>query len=222
MEKEMIVYDFSEITDVLNAPEIRMAKVETREEASADAKPTLAELVATLQEQHKDIPIKILPNGEVVIDAEWANTEIDQLEAAVSRLKEERDDLTRIFELQRKRERPWIERWRKETGKHDSVPGYGATLQWICDKADAAEAALVRAERIAKEASLIIGDDRHDDEGCRFVGAGGEDGGQDGVTCFACLAQDELAKIRVEKLTTSAGKDERREVAGGPDGVLNA
>jgi MoxR-like ATPase len=26
------------------------------------------------------------------------------------------------------------------------------------------------------------------------------------VTCFACLAQDELAKIRVEKLTTPAGE----------------
>src|SRR5262245_55570097 len=52
---------------------------------------------------------------------------------------EEVTDLTRTFELQRKRERPWIERWRQETGKHDSVPDYGATLEWIMDKAEQAE-----------------------------------------------------------------------------------
>lgn len=53
-------------------------------------------------------------------------------------LEKEVQELVGIFELQRKRERPWIERWRQETGKELSVPDYGALLQWIMDKADSA------------------------------------------------------------------------------------
>ena len=62
-----------------------------------------------------------------------------------------------------------------------------------------ARAALTRAEEIAKETSVMIEDDIHELAGCRFTGAGGDD--DVGVSCWACLVQDKLAEIRVEKLT---------------------
>lgn len=55
-------------------------------------------------------------------------------------------ELTGIFELQRKREQPWIERWRQETGKELSVPDYGEMLNWIMDKAEKAERELENLE----------------------------------------------------------------------------
>lgn len=67
-------------------------------------------------------------------------TEVERLRKHVTALEQERDELIAIFDLQRKRERPWIERWRQETGKHDTLPDYGAMLEWVIGKADAAEA----------------------------------------------------------------------------------
>ena len=54
-------------------------------------------------------------------------------------LEKEVQELVGIFELQRKREKPWIERWRQETGKELSVPDYGALLQWIMERAERSE-----------------------------------------------------------------------------------
>lgn len=64
--------------------------------------------------------------------------ELSELES----LREKNAELEHIFELQRVRERPWIERWRRETGKELSLPDYGAMLEWIMTKAETAEAQL--------------------------------------------------------------------------------
>lgn len=66
-------------------------------------------------------------------------------------LEKEVVELTGIFELQRKRERPWIERWRQETGKDLSVPDYGEMLNWIMDKAEKAKKELENLEHYKTE-----------------------------------------------------------------------
>lgn len=66
-------------------------------------------------------------------------------------LEKEVQELVGIFELQRKREKPWIERWRQETGKELSVPDYGEMLNWIMDKAERAERELENIEVERKE-----------------------------------------------------------------------
>ncbi len=53
-------------------------------------------------------------------------------------LQDRNDELKRLFELQRERARPWIERWRVATGKTLSVPDYGDMLGFICDRGDRA------------------------------------------------------------------------------------
>jgi putative chitinase len=49
---------------------------------------------------------------------------------------------------------------------------------------------LKKIKELAEEASLTIDDVWHVDDGCRLSGT------EEGVTCFACLAQDKLAEIR--------------------------
>lgn len=62
-------------------------------------------------------------------------------------------------------------------------------------------AALDKAEEIARQASLMLADEHHDYNGCRFTGADVEEEHEEvGVTCFACLVQDKLAEIRAERL----------------------
>lgn len=63
----------------------------------------------------------------------------ERLETKVRELTTEAAELTHIFELQRKREKPWIKRWREWTGKHDSLPDYGDFLEFIVDMAEKAE-----------------------------------------------------------------------------------
>lgn len=60
-------------------------------------------------------------------------THIRELQAQV-------DEYDHLFELQRQRERPWLEQWREETGKHDTLPDYGETLNWLMTKAEQARA----------------------------------------------------------------------------------
>jgi hypothetical protein len=43
-------------------------------------------------------------------------------------------ELTHIFELQRKREQPFIDLWRKATGIEFSFPDYGEFLKWLMEK----------------------------------------------------------------------------------------
>ena len=62
---------------------------------------------------------------------------------AVEALREDLAGYDSLFNLQQKRERPWIEAWRKATGKHDTLPDYGKLLAWICDRAETAEARVV-------------------------------------------------------------------------------
>lgn len=100
-----------------------------------------------------------------------ADTEVTRLQAAnahwhlrVSQMKTDADatevlrervaEHDSLFDLAQKRERPWIEAWRKATGKHNTLPDYGEMLAWICDRAEAAEAHVVELagalEAIAK------------------------------------------------------------------------
>lgn len=94
-------------------------------------------------------------------DAEALKTALDALEdvasggtviqyvvglaAAVVRLRERctvlqetADDLERLFELHRERERPWIKQWRAETGRTLALPDYGDMLVFIAARADRA------------------------------------------------------------------------------------
>lgn len=57
---------------------------------------------------------------------------LTQLDASNALVRE----LTHIFELQREREKPWIERWRQETGKELTLPDYGELLNWLFDNLD--------------------------------------------------------------------------------------
>jgi hypothetical protein len=54
-------------------------------------------------------------------------------------------------------------------------------------------------KEIAREVSLMIPDDAHDRNGCRFVSTHLDDVDDDSerpeATCWACLAQDKLAEI---------------------------
>jgi putative chitinase len=64
--------------------------------------------------------------------------------------------------------------------------------------------ALKRIKELAEQASLTIDDVWHVDDGCRLSGT------EEGVTCFACLAQDKIAEIRTlaEKALTFAITDD--------------
>lgn len=68
-----------------------------------------------------------------------------ELIAEVGTLREENYEFEQIAALQRKREQPWIERWREEDPEKraNMLPDYGQIMGWIMDKAEAAEA-LVR------------------------------------------------------------------------------
>ncbi len=55
---------------------------------------------------------------------------------SVQSVMDDNVSLNHIFELQATRERPWIERWRKETGKENCLPDYGEMLAWLAGKAD--------------------------------------------------------------------------------------
>ena len=76
-----------------------------------------------------------------------ANKECDAMHARLAEVERERDkalvevdEYEHLSDLQRKREQPWIEQWRVETGQPLSLPDYGQMLGWILDKADAAQA----------------------------------------------------------------------------------
>ena len=64
----------------------------------------------------------------------------NKLIAAVEALREDVAGYKSLFDMAQKRERPWIEAWRKATGKHGTLPDYGKLLAWICDRAEAGQA----------------------------------------------------------------------------------
>jgi len=66
-------------------------------------------------------------------------------------LAADRDELQGTFDLQRRRETPWIERWRREDpARANTLPDYGELLRWILDKADVAEARWAARERLMR------------------------------------------------------------------------
>jgi len=74
--------------------------------------------------------------------------ELDGLRARLVAAEEDVEAFERLSELQRRRERPWIARWRRETGKVLVLPDYGEMLAWIVSKVEAAER---EAERLREE-----------------------------------------------------------------------
>ena len=51
-------------------------------------------------------------------------------------VQEEVVELRALFDLQLKREKPWVARWQQETGKPDTLPDYGDFIAWLFDKAE--------------------------------------------------------------------------------------
>ncbi len=72
--------------------------------------------------------------------AGWLNPVERALVAAVETLREREAAYDTIFDLQRKRERPWIEAWQKASGKPNTLPDYGEMLNWLCGQIEAVEA----------------------------------------------------------------------------------
>ncbi len=72
--------------------------------------------------------------------------DVNDLIAAVEALRERVAEHDHLFDLAQKRERPWIEAWRKATGKHGTLPDYGEMLGWICDRAEIAETRVAELE----------------------------------------------------------------------------
>jgi hypothetical protein len=54
--------------------------------------------------------------------------------AKLAKLQEELEAHDHTLALQWKRERPWVDEWRDETGRHDTLPDYGDMLSWLADK----------------------------------------------------------------------------------------
>ena len=58
--------------------------------------------------------------------------------AEVRRLRTELDELTESADMQHRiasaRERPYVEQWRLETGKPNTLPDYGDLLHWVIEK----------------------------------------------------------------------------------------
>jgi hypothetical protein len=77
-----------------------------------------------------------------------AGTQLVSMTAERDSLFEEVQEWEQLNDMLREREKPWIERWRAETGHHWSLPDYGELIAWIIDKSDARiaelEAALAR------------------------------------------------------------------------------
>lgn len=90
-------------------------------------------------------PIEVIVNGPAARAAAEIGAENTQLRAALHAVSEELDEHQHLAALQEKRERPWVARWQQETGKHDTLPDYGAILEWIVGKAEQAEAQLAQA-----------------------------------------------------------------------------
>ena len=86
----------------------------------------------------------------------WLAT-LDALRARLAEVEQERDEALaevgeyeQLTDLQRRREQPWIEQWRVETGQPLSLPDYGQMLNWILDKAYAAQARVRVLEEVLK------------------------------------------------------------------------
>lgn len=62
------------------------------------------------------------------------------------------------LELFRRREAPWIEQWRQETGEHLSLPDYGDMLAWLAGKAAYGDAARLRIAALETMVRRLIDD----------------------------------------------------------------
>lgn len=122
-------------------------------------------------------------------DREVANKRITELEVELNELKGRVDAYRQSLQMA-------DEEYSKLIAKQEAAR---ALLRKTEEEREIARNAIVKAEEIAKESSLMIGDEHHEYVACRFQGA-------KKVECFACLVQDKLAEIRVEKLTQKEQK----------------
>ena len=53
---------------------------------------------------------------------------------AVKEVLEDNEDLTNLFDLHVKREKPYIKRWQKALNKPDTMPDYGDFLKFLLDE----------------------------------------------------------------------------------------
>lgn len=139
-----------------------------------------------------------------------AESTVKELEAKLAETNRQAEGFQKLYEDQLSQHQEWLGRIeRAEEDRAVTARENNAlfdTNRQVGSERDRLFVALVRAEEIAKKASLMIEDDHHELQyGCRFTGAVK-------VRCFACLVQDELAKIRVEALTEAS-----REAEGGRD-----
>lgn len=90
---------------------------------------------------YEQVEAKVTELERQITDQAITNTkltkEIDELKTERGRLREELDSWWTIHNLQRKREQPWLERWRLEAGKPNTLPDYGVMLGWLYDELDA-------------------------------------------------------------------------------------
>ena len=73
-------------------------------------------------------------------ESELWSDDIFNLIAEVEMLQDEVAGYDTLFDLAAGRERPWIEAWRRASGKPDTLPDYGEMLNWLCSRAEAAAA----------------------------------------------------------------------------------
>ncbi len=71
--------------------------------------------------------------------------EAHELLAAVDALREQLKAYETLFNLAAKRELPWIEAWRKATGRSGTLPDYGKLLAWIITSAPGGKGSLVKS-----------------------------------------------------------------------------
>jgi hypothetical protein len=70
----------------------------------------------------------------------------------IEELEKEVAEYEKIFELQRRREQPLIERWRALTGRHNAIPDYGKFQEFLMDEIDRLNAEL---QQYARQRNLI-------------------------------------------------------------------
>ena len=73
---------------------------------------------------------------------------IDEVRQQAIALRADRDDLREHVDfgirMAQKREAPYVEQWRRETGKPDTLPDYGDLLHWVIARREALLAAARR------------------------------------------------------------------------------
>ena len=83
------------------------------------------------------------PEHEGILAAMGLKAQLEAVEAERDRLKEDNDDLNRLFEMEHKRDIEAVQRWRKQGKDRDlTLPDRGTLLDFMADERDRLRAAL--------------------------------------------------------------------------------